>query len=616
MNFEQNKFGHPFNPGNSYFNDLSGRIQQRIGIEVIKVQENVEPKIEFTKKQRQAPVQLTVEFGFPLTAEKNEIESKDSVKDISAVLEVNTPHKSDEDQTNSKNTITDIGEIHIEPINLKPNATPYWHQFNDDDELEGLVLDSEGQEMSDITITGDLAFDLDQQIFHETTSVSAAEMPIEALESPIINETIVDFNPLPIVDEVFEQIEIQEFASQVIDEINTEVSSFDNGVETLAVENNIDIHESNEQTSLVTDVQNVYLVSEENTNEVSNVIENENREFAIADEMNSKMTSLSHDVEVEPLEDEFVPSFAFSFVPEMEIELPTQTELLQEEIQIESIAEDVLVKSEVIAETINSIEIVEQVENSIVPQEILNEVIVSDNQERDERQVVTELTFSDADLDSLHEQLSSQLEPTKLVAEVIAPVEDVKQIIGDVELEFSDADLDALHESMSKELPVADKVAAKKADKKVETQEKVYAQSYATTEVETETYKPTIFDMIPWSSVFGVVASLMAIASAWFIWNSIQKPIAIDEFIDKTIAPTVQVAVPTSSQNIAVESNLSPSDYIATSIIEDANSADESVPVFQFSELSERSKVSAVELERLGLTTLSLEDGFFEEPIF
>ena len=33
MNFEQNRFGHPFNPGSIYFNDLSVRIQQRIGIE-------------------------------------------------------------------------------------------------------------------------------------------------------------------------------------------------------------------------------------------------------------------------------------------------------------------------------------------------------------------------------------------------------------------------------------------------------------------------------------------------------------------------------------------------------------------------------------------------------
>jgi len=108
----------------------------------------------------------------------------------------------------------------------------------------------------------------------------------------------------------------------------------------------------------------------------------------------------------------------------------------------------------------------------------------------------------------------------------------------------------------------------------------------------------------------------MAIASAWFIWNSIQKPIAIDEFIDKAIV-VAPVSNPVSPATISSDAEviLSPAEYIVTSILEDANNI-ESEPVFRFSDLSERSKVSAVELEKLGLTCLNLEDNFFEEPIF
>lgn len=591
MNFEQNKFGHPFNPGNGYFNNLSGRIQQRAGIEVIKIQENVEPKIEFTKKQRQAPVQLTVEFGFPLTSEKIEKDNNETL-------------------TNQNNTITDIGEIHIEPINLKPNATPYWHEFNADDELEGLVLDSEGQEMSDITITGDLAFDLDQQIFHESTSISTVESVIE-------NETIVDMSPSPMIDEVSELTEVQNTTSISVDEVNQEITSLVNVVEVIIPEAIVDLNQTIETPSFVTDEANMELISTEIDSEVSTEIENVNRQFAIVDEVNAELAPLVKDVTTTKLEEEDVPSFSFSFVPEPVEDIQNQVEIVNTQTPF---IEDVQTVEEVISEPVVSYGAPEKVADDNVPQEIINEVIANDNDlvERDERQVITELSFSHADLDSLHEQLSSQLEPTKTNTVEVA-VAEVKNSVSEVELEFSDAELDLLHESMSNELP---KIETASATKSIQTetskQHKVYAEAKSNSRIEEETvaYKPTIFDMIPWSSVFGVVASLMAIASAWFIWNSIQKPIAIDEFIDKTIAPTVQAVAPVSGETVAIESNLIPSEYIATSILEDVNSPESTENTFRFSELSERSKVSAVELEKLGLTTLNLEDGFFEEPIF
>jgi hypothetical protein len=586
MNFEQNKFGHPFNPGNSYFNDLSGRIQQRIGIEAIKLHENVEPKIEFAKKQRQAPVQLTVEFGYTLTAEKIEKENNNSGNEISAVMEVNLSSSTDETPSNHTNTITDIGEIHIEPIHLKPNATPYWHEFNADDELEGLVLDSDGQEMSEITINGDLAFDLDQQIFHE-----AAQIAVD--ESPIVYENITDLHSSPIGDEVFQKEEVQENQSPILDEIKNQIVSSENIVDEFSAVVIVENNQSLENPSLIIDSTSNDITSTEISNERTSGFENLNRESAIFDEVNKELTSFVNGVNIPEDEDEFVPSFAFSFVPDVTVDTENHSNIALHDSKIEVV--DVV--SRIITQEISSIESVKEVYDTIVPQEINNELTLNDNLEYDDRNVVTELTFSDAELES------------NIVEE--------KGFAGEIELEFSDADLDLLHESMSNELPETDMVIHEMQTKPVVSKiENVYASSNSNIEAETVPFKPSMFDLIPWSSVFGILASLMAIASAWFIWNSIQKPIAIDEFIDKTIAPTVQVVAPVSNETPSVELNLSPSEYIASSIIEEANSPEQTENTFIFSNLSERSKVSAVELEKLGLTTLDLEDGFFEEPIF
>jgi len=606
MNFEQNKFGHPFNPGNSYFNDLSGRIQQRIGIEAIKLHENVEPKIEFAKKQRQAPVQLTVEFGYPLTAEKIEKENNNSGNEISAVMEVNLSSNTDETPSNHTNTITDIGEIHIEPIHLKPNATPYWHEFNADDELEGLVLDSDGQEMSEITINGDLAFDLDQQIFHESAQIVEDE-------SPIVYENITHMPSSSNGDDFFEVKDLQENQSPILDEVKNEIGSSENIVEEFSAEVIVENNQSLESSSVIIDSTPIEIISTEISNELSSGFENLNRESAILDEANKELTSFDNGVNISEDEDEFVPSFAFSFVSDVKDDAENHSNIAFHDSKIEVV--DVV--SETMTQEISSIESLEEVYDTIVTQEINNELTLNDNLEYDDRNVVTEMTFSDAELDSLHEQLTHQILDNKMGSELESNIVEEKGIAGEIELEFSDADLDLLHESMSNELPETDMVIHEMQTKPVVSKiEKVYASSNSNIEAETVPFKPSMFDLIPWSSVFGILASLMAIASAWFIWNSIQKPIAIDEFIDRTIAPTVQVVAPISKETPSVELNLSPSDYIASSIIEEANSTEQAENTFIFSNLSERSKVSAVELEKLGLTTLDLEDGFFEEPIF
>ncbi len=606
MNFEQNKLGHPFNPGNSYFNDLSVRIQQRIGIEAIKLHENIEPKIEFAKNLRQAPVQLTVEFGYPLTAEKIEKQNNNAVNEISAVKDVNLSSNTDETPLNDNNKITDIGEIHIEPIHLKPNATPYWHEFNADDELEGLVLDSDGQEMSEITINGDLAFDLDQQIFHETAQITSDE-------SSILDENIKHLTPSPIVDDIFDLKETEENQSLIIDEVNIEIGSSENTIAEFSAEVIVENNQSLESPSLIIDSTKNEIISTEINNEITSGIENINRESAISDEANIELSSSVNDVNILESEDEFVPSFAFSFVPEVVVDIENHSNIDLHDSQIEEV--DVI--AEIIAEEIVSNESVGEIYDTIVPAEIKNDFILNDHLERDDRKVVTEMSFSDAELDSLHEKLTHQILSNKMRSELDATVVDQKGSAGIVELEFSDSDLDLIHDSMSKELPKTEMLIHEIQTNPVVTKtDKVYASSNSNIEAQTVPFKPSMFDIIPWSSVFGILASLMAIASAWFIWNSIQKPIAIDEFIDRTIAPTVQVVAPVKNVTAAIELNLSPSEYIASSILEEANSPEETKNTFVFSNLSERSKVSAVELEKLGLITLDIEDGFFEEPIF
>ena len=606
MNFEQNKLGHPFNPGNSYFNDLSVRIQQRIGIEAIKLHENIEPKIEFAKNLRQAPVQLTVEFGYPLTAEKIEKQNNNAVNEISAVKDVNLSSNTDETPLNDNNKITDIGEIHIEPIHLKPNATPYWHEFNADDELEGLVLDSDGQEMSEITINGDLAFDLDQQIFHETAQITSDE-------SSILDENIKHLTPSPIVDDIFDLKETEENQSLIIDEVNIEIGSSENTIAEFSAEVIVENNQSLESPSLIIDSTTNEIISTEINNEITSGIENINRESAISDEANIELSSSVNDVNILESEDEFVPSFAFSFVPEVVVDIENHSNIDLHDSQIEEV--DVI--AEIIAEEIVSNESVGEIYDTIVPAEIKNDFILNDHLERDDRKVVTEMSFSDAELDSLHEKLTHQILSNKMRSELDATVVDQKGSAGIVELEFSDSDLDLIHDSMSKELPKTEMLIHEIQTNPVVTKiDKVYASSNSNIEAQTVPFKPSMFDIIPWSSVFGILASLMAIASAWFIWNSIQKPIAIDEFIDRTIAPTVQVVAPVKNVTAAIELNLSPSEYIASSILEEANSPEETKNTFVFSNLSERSKVSAVELEKLGLITLDIEDGFFEEPIF
>ena len=546
MDFLSNKINQPFNPNPNYLQGLSNNIQNRIGIEIKNVVEVKAPKIEFNKKQK--PIQLTVEFGFPLTAEKNNV-VESTENNISDNLDHN--NVSDAIIDSPQNLVKDdeIGQIHIEPIQLAPNANPYWHNFNSDDELEGLVLDSEGQEMSDITINGDAMFDIDQHFFQkakqEVVEATTSEVKIEL--TPIVSENI---------------------STVVTDEIKLEN-------DTIPVVNEVELM-SNEIPSVVSEIK----------------------------------------------EEESV--FSFSFVPETAFE-PIVNEV--ETIAVEPIINEV--EAIAVEPIINEVEAiaVEPIVNEV--EAIAVEPIVNEVEAIAVEPIVAEIefSFSDADLDNLHDQMSQQIESVKTenpVSEKKNHTEvpaitfvdfSTNEIAIDPEREYTDAELDMLHEQLSKEIEaskprVSEPASVAKA--KVQSQPKVEVNKTVSEPV--LEVKPSIMEMIPWSSVFGIVASLMAVASAWFIWNSIQKPIAIDEFIDSKIAPMVsQVNTPSAVESIDNTLSLAPADFIANEILSAVENPSTQENNFNFVNLSEQSKISAVVLESNGLTTLELEDGFFED---
>ena len=574
MDFQSNKINQPFNPSPNYFQGLSNNIQNRVGIEVKNVVEAKAPKIEFNKKQK--PIQLTVEFGFPLTAEKNN--AVDSMQNnILENVESNNISNEINDTPTSLVKDDEIGQIHIEPIQLSANQNPYWHNFNSDDELEGLVLDSEGQEMSDITINGDAMFDIDQHFLQKD------KLEIVVNEVPTVIDDIIETSPV----------------SNELDIVASEASSIEIENTSLVV-----IGEELPQNDIVTVVNDTEVV----INDISNVVEvNQNEEAFFSFSFTPEIES----IEVAPIVSEIESIEVAPIVSEIEsIEVAAIISEI-ESIEVAPIVGEI--ESIEVAPIVN--EVISEVSNEISDLTIELPSIAENNQE-------VEYSFSDADLDNLHEQLSQQLEAVQpkqsveIETHAITFVEfSTNEIVFDPEREYTDAELDLLHEQLSKEI---------EASKPRVSEPAVIANNVVETNVHieyaTSSYEPvidakaSIMEMIPWSSVFGIVASLMAVASAWFIWNSIQKPIAIDEFIDSKITPMVsQVKAPVSVDNVDKTLSLAPADFIANEILAEVENPSAVENNFNFVNLTEQSKISAVVLENNGLTTLELEDGFFED---
>lgn len=225
--------------------------------------------------------------------------------------------------------------------------------------------------------------------------------------------------------------------------------------------------------------------------------------------------------------------------------------------------------------------------------------------------------YNEAELDALHEVLSAELNGTgatmntvpTFTPKVEETVNEVQQNFEHVEMavepNFTDAELDALHEKHEKEIN-----AQRLAQEQILNATKLEGQTQ-----HVELNKTGIWQMIPWSTVFGMVASLMAVASAWLIWNSIQKPLPIDEYIDKTMvtkaSPSAVPAITENNSQGVDISTLSISDQVVYSDV-----VEEELPQpknYDFKKLSEQSKISSVELERVGLTVLDLEDELFDD---
>ena len=631
MDFQSNKINQPFNPSPNYFQGLSNNIQNRVGIEVKNVVETKVPKIEFNKNQK--PIQLTVEFGFPLIAEKNTAIDSSESQNVET-FESNNITDQIIDSPNNLVKDDEFGQIHIEPIQLAANPNPYWHNFNSDDELEGLVLDSEGQEMSDITINGDAMFDIDQHFLRkekpEMGVIEIAETinEVEAI-NPLVHE--LEINTTEIAPSVIENI-----SSVVIEQEKPENDLFSVVNDAEIVKNDISlVVESTQEEETFFSFSFTPQIAEvtEITNDIESIeaapIVNEIESIEVAPIVNE-----IESIEVAPILNEIESIEVVSVVSEIEsIEVaPIVSEI--ESIEVVSIVNEI--ESIEVASIVNEIEsievspIVNEIESievapiiSEVISEESNEIIEFSNELHSiaENNQAIEYSFSDAELDNLHDQMSQQFEvaqPEQKVAknnqsEISANtfVEfSTNEIVFDPEREYTDAELDLLHEQLSKEIEAS----------KPRVSEPFAIAKNVKEEAATSNYEPvieaktSIMEMIPWSSVFGIVASMMAVASAWFIWNSIQKPIAIDEFIDSKIAPMVsQVNAPVPADNVDKTLSLAPADFIANEILTEIENPSTAENNFNFVNLSEQSKISAVVLESNGLTTLDLEDNFFED---
>ncbi len=194
------------------------------------------------------------------------------------------------------------------------------------------------------------------------------------------------------------------------------------------------------------------------------------------------------------------------------------------------------------------------------------------------------------------------------INELAAPIEN--EIVE--EIEYDSIELDLLHEEMEK-----------RQQSEVSTQE-VYdtlenrSESSQTVEENTQEKKSW---SIPWGSIFGAVASLVAVAAAWFVWTVIQKPMAIDDWADQNVvaANTPENPIVNSTK----EEKNTPKEFQVPSLDTDVGLVydlivEDNLPIhrnIEFQELSEQGRISSVELEKEGLMVLELEDVIFDEIV-
>ena len=165
---------------------------------------------------------------------------------------------------------------------------------------------------------------------------------------------------------------------------------------------------------------------------------------------------------------------------------------------------------------------------------------------------------------------------------------------------------------MTGESFVPTQVAFEKDSNPVKTQ-KTPAVKVEKSTAEISDERIPLWAMIPWSSLLGVVASLFAVAAAWFIWNQIQKPLTVEQRVARAVQSAPAAAAVSASpekKELDIEA-LPASHQVIYDMIQEGTSTNENE--MNFNQMPEQSRISSVELERNGLTVLDLEDQIFDE---
>jgi len=200
----------------------------------------------------------------------------------------------------------------------------------------------------------------------------------------------------------------------------------------------------------------------------------------------------------------------------------------------------------------------------------------------------------------------------KIEVEEVIEVDTVEASTLD-EIEYDSNELDLLHEQMEKSQMQATTAQELPVEK---VQSEIKSSSVPTNISDSPSFS------IPWASIFGVAASVVAVAAAWFVWNIIQKPVAIDDWADQNVVKTNKVQInvvpaANSTEKEKVEAFVAPSLDTDLGLVYDLV-VEEDIPLHRninFQELSEQGKVSSVELEKEGLLVLELEDDIFDEVV-
>ena len=239
-----------------------------------------------------------------------------------------------------------------------------------------------------------------------------------------------------------------------------------------------------------------------------------------------------------------------------------------------------------------------------------------------QRTTVPDISMPEAPLPAISDlpiEIETQVEKVEVIeSKSIDPVPVTLDPI--LELEFSDEELDRLHAEMTGEtfIPPVIPIEAKSNTIDVENQQnqksQAQTQSTETKSIQHVEEKVSLWAMIPWSSILGVVASVFAVAAAWFVWNQIQKPLTVEQRVAKAVKSAPLIAKnnteTTKIEQLNIET-LPASHQVIYDLIQEGNQIDPNV--MNFNQMPEQSKISSVELERNGLTVLDLEDQIFDE---